>query len=304
MANSTKGPSTTVTVDSSIAFVAMTVTRFTHIQRYTETSECVLDPSVDKPFLFRCREGKRRVKGTRPAYVWGVPSLSKFCVDFNRAVKPYKVFSQVKPTFLLQRLKASRSRFSTRASEKVRKLRPSTWTPNPTTYSQCIALLRGTLERAGRKPGEATCRTFNALRRFLPTAGQACGFAPEEGQAIGNWVDVPQSASTPSTHLSKNHVASHPMGRHYAGYIELKSISIKLELFKRLWHLRPLRAPSFPNIIPPGCWTWPDLYEEVLPPHLHGSAASHLSDKRAPVRKRKLVKTPSAAASSHASLPV
>ena len=165
--------------------------------------------------------------------------------------------------------------------------------PGPMLYPQFIKILRGSLLRAGRSQGETACRTYNALRRFLPTAAQAFQLPPEEAQAVENWVDIPQSAAIGTARRQKL-VATDPMGLHYAGFTEHRSIAVKLEVFRRLWFLRQQRSPPFLGLLEPGSWSWPAVYQEAVAHQLLGSTSQAAPNPR----KRKLISISSPVASS------
>ncbi|CAE7300004.1 DNMT3A, partial [Symbiodinium necroappetens] len=113
-----------------------------------------------------CAQGKRRVQGRRPPFDWAIPARITQTIDLSSQL--FLDWAELQeqlgkpPTFIVQDLDIARGQPLSSAAQKI--ARPM------------------------------TLPKFNCLlRRFMPTAADVMQFQPHECQAIGNWVELPQT---------------------------------------------------------------------------------------------------------------
>ena len=97
--------------------------------------------------------------------------------------------------------------------------------------AQMQRVVRTALLRAHVPLEAAAKRTFNAFRRFLPTAAQLMNLEPSLQQAVRNWQDIHGGGGASAVTKA---LATCPMGRHYAGSPELVSVMVKRTMWEHL----------------------------------------------------------------------
>ena len=112
-------------------------------------------------------------------------------------------------------------------------------------YVQMVAILRKALRAIGMSEEEVKSRTFNTMRRFMPTAANVFHFPPSKCQAIGSWEDIPQGDGRIVA------VASRPMSLHYSDEQALCSGEAKAEVFQA-FREASLRHPGVQSIVSGG----------------------------------------------------
>eukprot|EP00435_Cladocopium_sp_Y103_P060613 s808_g22.t1 len=228
---------------------ALSCVRFEHIQRSRPLSETRFAA------LYRCSQGKRRIRGARPGYVWATPalefqqfSLLKVLVEFYK----HECLSDV--PFLWPQIQLEASDLW-----EIHQATPFL-VSKKMSRSRFLEVFRGMLHQVGVPHEQAATAGFNRLRRFLPTLGNVLRLEPPEMQAVGSWVEIPAGGGpTPQTKSR----AVWLMGRHYAGGQADRSAAVKVALMERFWTLFRRKqgdlATTHDHLLPRGSWTWEEL---------------------------------------------
>eukprot|EP00435_Cladocopium_sp_Y103_P016958 s317_g4.t1 len=228
---------------------AVSCIRFEHVQRSRPASE-----SRHAAF-YRCSQGKRRVRGSRPGYTWATPevqfqgfSLLKILVEFYK----HECLSEVSFLWPQVQLEAADLWEIHQATPFLVDKRMS--------RTRFLEIFRGILHQLGLPPEEAGTSGYNRLRRFLPTLGNVLRLEPPEMQAVGSWVEVPAGGGPAPTVKSR---ATWLMGRHYAGAQADRSAAVKAALLERFWQLLRRKqgdlALTHSHMLPKGSWTWEEV---------------------------------------------
>ena len=147
----------------------------------------------------RCKVG--------PPFDWAMPaSGTQSVVVSNRAPLDWEELPQVlqaPPTFLVQDLDVPAGQPLSAAASKIARKMP---------LPKYNALLRSVAQGLGAPPQEAAKLSSYSLTVLL-TAASVLQFAPHEKQALGNWTELPASASAPAS--KPGMVVGMP--QHYAG---------------------------------------------------------------------------------------
>ena len=105
------------------------------------------------------------------------------------------------PSFIVQDLDIPRGQPLASTAQKVAR---------PMTLPKFNCLLRSVAKGLGASDDEVSKVSSYSLRRFMPTAAHVMQFQPHECQAIGNWVELPQTeASTGNRSLPVVGMAKH-----------------------------------------------------------------------------------------------
>ena len=91
-------------------------------------------------------------------------------------------------------------------------------------------------------------RTYNTLRRLLPTAANVFQLSQSVCQAVGSWEEVPQGEGGSVGH------ATRPMSVHYSAELALASGKAKADAFEKFQHLIILVACETLNMFS-SAWT-------------------------------------------------
>lgn len=204
---------------------------------------------------FWCRQGKRRVRGSRPGYEWSTPeltwqgfSLLKILAEFFR----HECLTDV--GFLWPQVQ-----LDPHDLWEINEGTPFT-VGKPLSRQRFLEILRGALHQIGIPIEEATTAQYNKLRRFMPTLANVLRLEDPELQAIGSWMELPSSGGpTPSRKFRAVWI----MGRHYAGGQTVRSAAVKRSILQRFWKLFQLKqgelALTDQQLLPRGSWTWQEL---------------------------------------------
>ena len=223
--------------------------RFEHFQRSKFMN------SQSEWARFHCRQGKRRVRGSRPGYEWSTPELA------------WRGFSLLKVlTEFFRHECLSETGF---VWPQVQLDPNDLWEINegspfdvakPMSRQRFLEILRGALHQIGVPIEEATTAQYNKLRRFMPTLANVLRLEDPELQAIGSWVELPSGGGPAPTRKSR---AIWIMGRHYAGGQTERSAAVKRSILQRFWKLFHLKqgelATTDQHLLPRGSWTWQEL---------------------------------------------
>ena len=174
-----------------ILFTTMSCIRWEHILRSHILEIC--------PGQFRCRctLGKNRISGTRAPFDFWTPSrLSKD----DDTLRDLIVFYEGRRSTLVPDIQMESGVIN----------ETSGWRSRPMPGKKFIQALRTFAEMAGVGHEDAKGLTFNTLRRFLPTLGEAVDLSPPELQSLSNWVE-----SVKTTERQKPR-ASNPIYLRYA----------------------------------------------------------------------------------------
>eukprot|EP00435_Cladocopium_sp_Y103_P025477 s1719_g6.t1 len=237
---------------------ALSCIRFEHVQRSRPLSE------TRHAALYRCAQGKRRVRGSRPGYVWATPalefqgfSLLKVLVEFYK----HECLSDVPFLWPQVQLEASDLWEIHQATPFLVSKKMS--------RSRFLEIFRGMLHQAGAPHEQSAAAGFNRLRRFLPTLGNVLRLEPPEMQAVGSWVEIPAGGG-PSPQTKSRAVWL--MGRHYSGGQAERSAAVKVALMERFWQLFRRKqgdlAITHDHLLPRGSWSWQELAaaNDQMPP--------------------------------------
>ena len=135
-----------------------------------------------------CAQGKRRVQGRRPPFDWAIPARITQTVDLSSQL--FLDWTELQeqlgkpPTFIVQDLDIARGQPLSSAAQKIAR---------PMTLPKFNCLLRSVAKGLGASDDETSKVSSYSLRRFMPTAADVMQFQPHECQAIGNWVELPQT---------------------------------------------------------------------------------------------------------------
>lgn len=236
---------------------AVSCIRFEHVQRSR--------PTMDEKHAayYRCSQGKRRVRGSRPGYTWCTPeiqfqgfSLLKILTEFFK----HECLSEV--SFLWPQVQL--------AAEDLWEIHQATPfnVSRRMSRARFLEIFRGMLHQAGTAHDVAAQGGYNRLRRFLPTLGNVLRLDPPEMQALGSWMEIPASGGPAPATKSR---AVWIMGRHYAGGQAQRSAAVKAAILERFWQLLRRKqgelAMTHDHMLPRGSWTWEELAaaNEALP---------------------------------------
>ena len=154
-----------------------------------------------------CAQGKRRVQGRRPPFDWAIPARITQTLDLSGQLfldwKELEVQLGRPPTFIVQDLAVKRGQPLTSDTQKVAR---------PMSLPKFNCLLRSVARGLGASGEDSDKLSSYSLRRFMPTAADVMQFQPHECQAIGNWVELPQTEASAG---SKSHSVV-GMATHYA----------------------------------------------------------------------------------------
>lgn len=151
---------------------ALSCIRFEHAQRSRPVSE------TKAAAMYRCAQGKRRVRGSRPGYTWATPaldfqgfSLLKVLTDF------YKHEYLTDVAFLWPQVQL--------AAEDLWEIHQATpfLVQKKMSRSRYLEIFRGLLHQIGIPHEQAATAGYNRLRRFMPTLGNVLRLDPPEMQA-------------------------------------------------------------------------------------------------------------------------
>eukprot|EP00435_Cladocopium_sp_Y103_P029419 s2946_g7.t1 len=237
---------------------ALSCIRFEHVQRSRPLSE------TRHAALYRCAQGKRRIRGARPGYVWATSalefqgfSLLKVLVEFYK----HECLSDVPFLWPQVQLEAADLWEIHQATPFLVSKKMS--------RSRFLEIFRGMLHQAGTPHELASTAGFNRLRRFLPTLGNVLRLEPPEMQAVGSWVEIPAGGG-PSPQTKSRAVWL--MERHYSGGQADRSAAVKVALMERFWQLFRRKqgdlATTHDHLLPRGSWSWQELAaaNDLLPP--------------------------------------
>ena len=135
-----------------------------------------------------CSQGKRRVQGRSPPFDWAIPAQLTSTLNLSTvALLEWAELQQAlgkPPSFLVPDLEVWTTRPLSPTTPKL---------PRPMALAKFNSVLRSVVLSL------AAGVSSYSLRRFMPTAGEAMQFAPRELQAVGNWVELPQTGASPTT---------------------------------------------------------------------------------------------------------
>ena len=189
--------------------------------------------SADAEFLYAyCRKGKRRVGGTRPGYSWAVPRVAVPGCSFKSIVSALNSLGL--PGFLIPTMRSAAGYWG---------LKRKCWDSKPMGYYQMVRTLRMVLRASGMPVAEARKRTYNSMRRFLPTLAGILQAPDSIKQAIGSWEEVPQGA-----HGGPRRPARQSMGLRYSGEQALQSGMAKREVLEAFLQVS-LQLPGVRDIV-------------------------------------------------------
>eukprot|EP00435_Cladocopium_sp_Y103_P039191 s412_g10.t1 len=240
---------TNLVVVAFLIQAAVSCIRFEHVQRSTLTAH------HEGWAEFWCKQGKKRIRGSRPGYAWCTTdvlfqgwSLLKIIREFlSHEALPDVPF--LWPALMLQ---AEDCFDVTEATPFM--------VDKPMSRSRLLELLRGCLMQIGVPPAEATSSTYNRLRRFLPTLANVHGLEGADLQAVGSWVEVP-SGGGPCPRVKSR--ACWLMGRHYGGNQCQQSAIVKQALLARFWAVFRKKmgelALTEAQLLTPNSWTWEEF---------------------------------------------
>ena len=165
---------------------------------------------------YRCRAGKRRVKGRQVPFDWVVPRIIAPGIDLWQGVDELYAGLLAQgcvPSFWLPDLAASKWEDVSAETE---------WLPQPMPYDKAQRMLRGVGSCLGFAAAWVKLWTSYTPRRWAPTCGEAIGFSDPQQQALGNWVDIPNNANKAPTSG-----ATFLMSRHYAANNDVMAGDVK-----------------------------------------------------------------------------
>ena len=105
------------------------------------------------------------------------------------------------------------------------------WLHKCMPYAQIVQINYNVLADSGLDCVAAQQRTYNTLRRFLPTAANIFQLPQSVCQAVGSWEEVPQGEGGSVGH------ATRPMSVHYSAELALASGKAKADAFVNFQHL-------------------------------------------------------------------
>lgn len=228
---------------------AVSCIRFEHMQR----SSLVRD---HKTWLeFRCRQGKARCKGARPAYHWSTPEIAFQGWSLCATLRDFLLHEMLPDsTFLWPALRLAPDDLWT-----VTDVTPFD-VGRPMQRARFLELMRGSLQEANVEPSEASTSGYNRLRRFLPTLGNVLALDKDGMQALGSWAEIPAGGGPQP---SKKVRATVEMSLHYAGQKTIRSAEIKRNIMARFFQVFRRKQPELAlcdrGLLLRDSWTWPDF---------------------------------------------
>jgi hypothetical protein len=202
----------------AVLHIACGCIRWRHVQRSAVTSK----PGAEWP-TFRCAMGKRTVNGARPGFDWACPKLCWRSTNI----------SDLFVTWLREALPEG-EQFLVLRPEPRRKgdfglTSGTAWMSKPMHCATFLELFRGLLVLCGMPVQMAAARTYNALRRCMPTAANVLRLSDPDAQALGNWVEIPKGSGDPGRGR-----AVILMSHHYAASKLSQSALIKTWVLERI----------------------------------------------------------------------
>ena len=228
---------------------AVSCIRFEHMQR----SSMVKD---HKTWLeFRCRQGKSRCKGARPAYHWSTPEIAFQGWSLCATLRDFFMHEMLPDsTFLWPALKLSPDDLWT-----VTDVTPFE-VGKPMQRARFLELMRGCLQEANVEPSEASTAGYNRLRRFLPTLGNVLVLDKDGVQALGSWAEIPAGGGPQP---SKKTRATVEMSLHYAGQKTIRSAEVKRSILARFFQVFRRKQGELAlcdrGLLLRDAWSWPDF---------------------------------------------
>ena len=196
-----------------------------------------------------CARGKRRVQGRYPPFEWALPAQVTQTIDLSRQLlldwAELERELQAPPNFIVQDLAVPPGQQLCATTPRIAK---------PMPLLKFNALLRAVGLGLGAKPEEAEKLSSYSLRRILPTAAEVMQFAPHECQALGNWAEIPATASSAPVKAK----AAVGMAQRYADDQVASAAHIKAQVVTSL-HQAMLKSAQ------PALCTWQDIRLHVPP---------------------------------------
>ena len=142
---------------------------------------------------FWCTQGKSRQGGIRRPFAWAVPRFLRKATDTLGPLDQfYSLLKDRNPSanFLIPDLNLCK------VDGRYELTYKATWNfTKPMPQGKLLELMRGMLVRAGVPYEGVLPMSYNTLRRFMPTLGEAAGFDLTALQSLSNWADLPKATA-------------------------------------------------------------------------------------------------------------
>ena len=161
---------------------------------------------------FRCALGKSKTGGVRRPFIWIVPRCLEPGIDTLGGLATLLGLGKPlddRPTFVVPDIRMKRSDRAGIFDERAE------WLSKPMPYAKFVELTKGLLLSLGMDRGDVLSVKYNALRRALPSIGEAADFSGPEMQSLSNWAERAKGSGGDGKLLR----ATHPTSRSYAAGI-------------------------------------------------------------------------------------